>query len=148
MAHFDKAACFILNPISGICIVSDTKTQARRVFEQNERCPIRNVVAQIGDKWSILILFALVDGPDRFNALKSRIQGISQRMLTQTLRDLERDGYIKRTVYPQVPVKVEYELTELGRGLAKPAWQLVSWADDHFDEINAARTRYDEANKQ
>ncbi|AZZ99310.1 helix-turn-helix domain-containing protein [Pseudoalteromonas sp. R3] len=128
--------------------MSDTKTQARRVFEQNERCPIRNVVAQIGDKWSILILFALVDGPDRFNALKSRIQGISQRMLTQTLRDMERDGYVKRTVYAEVPVKVEYELTELGRGLAKSAWQLVSWADDHFDEIASARTRYDEANKQ
>ncbi|KAF7787901.1 hypothetical protein PRUB_a2422 [Pseudoalteromonas rubra] len=127
--------------------MTNTSAPARRVFEQNERCPIRNVVAQIGDKWSILILFALVDGPERFNALKSRIQGISQRMLTQTLRDMERDGYVKRTVYAEVPVKVEYELTELGRGLAKSAWQLVSWADDHFDEITAARARYDEASQ-
>lgn len=127
--------------------MTSTSASARRVFEQNERCPIRNVVAQIGDKWSILILFALVDGPERFNALKSRIQGISQRMLTQTLRDMERDGYVKRTVYAEVPVKVEYELTELGRGLAKSAWQLVSWADDHFDEITAARARYDEASQ-
>ncbi|KNC66418.1 winged helix-turn-helix transcriptional regulator [Pseudoalteromonas ardens] len=127
--------------------MTNTSASARRVFEQNERCPIRNVVAQIGDKWSILILFALVDGPERFNALKSRIQGISQRMLTQTLRDMERDGYVKRTVYAEVPVKVEYELTELGRGLAKSAWQLVSWADDHFDEITAARARYDEASQ-
>ncbi|MCG7534552.1 helix-turn-helix domain-containing protein [Pseudoalteromonas sp. OOF1S-7] len=128
--------------------MTKTSAPARRVFEQNERCPIRNVVAQIGDKWSILILFALVDGPERFNALKSRIQGISQRMLTQTLRDMERDGYVKRTVYAEVPVRVEYTLTELGRGLAKSAWQLVSWADDHFDEISAARTSYDIANKQ
>ncbi|WP_050933038.1 winged helix-turn-helix transcriptional regulator, partial [Vibrio harveyi] len=87
----------------------------RRVFHNNEDCPVRNVVAQIGDKWSLLILFALVDGSERFNALKSRIEGISQRMLTQTLRDLEREGYVNRTVHPEVPVRVEYELTKLGR---------------------------------
>jgi DNA-binding HxlR family transcriptional regulator len=120
--------------------------QMRRVFLNNEDCPIRNVVAQIGDKWSILILFALVDGPDRFNALRSRIEGISQRMLTQTLRDLERDGFVLRTVYPQVPVKVEYELTELGKGLSKSVWQLVSWADDHHEQIRQNRQGYDEEN--
>ena len=120
----------------------------RRVFLNNEDCPVRNVVAQIGDKWSILILFALVDGPDRFNALKSRIEGISQRMLTQTLRDLERDGFVLRTVYPQVPVKVEYELTELGRGLTSSVWQLVSWADDHHGQIHQARQQYDEINEE
>lgn len=120
--------------------------QIRRVFLNNEDCPIRNVVAQIGDKWSILILFALVDGPDRFNALRSRIEGISQRMLTQTLRDLERDGFVLRTVYPQVPVKVEYELTELGKGLSKSVWQLVSWADDHHEQIRQNRQGYDEEN--
>lgn len=119
----------------------------RRVFLNNEECPVRNVVAQIGDKWSILILFALVDGPDRFNSLKSRIEGISQRMLTQTLRDLERDGFVLRTVYPQVPVKVEYELTELGKGLTSSVWQLVSWADDHHDEIRKARQEYDKENE-
>lgn len=118
----------------------------RRRFFNNAACPIRNVVAQIGDKWSILILFALVDGPDRFNSLKSRIEGISQRMLTQTLRDLERDGYVLRTVYPQVPVKVEYELTELGKGLSSSVWQLVSWADDHLETIRQNRVEYDEAN--
>lgn len=117
----------------------------KKVFEQNDECPIRNVVAQIGDKWSILILFSLVDGPDRFNSLKSRIEGISQRMLTQTLRDLERDGYVNRTVYAEVPVKVEYELTELGRGLSNSVWQVVSWADDHHDEIKKARLSYDES---
>lgn len=123
--------------------MSSQNSSERRVFVNNEDCPIRNVVAQIGDKWSILILFSLVDGPDRFNSLKSRIEGISQRMLTQTLRDLERDGFVLRTVYPQVPVKVEYELTELGKGLSSSVWQLVSWANDHHDDIRSARKEYD-----
>ncbi|WP_084144450.1 MULTISPECIES: helix-turn-helix domain-containing protein [Ferrimonas] len=116
----------------------------RRIFHNNEDCPVRNVVAQIGDKWSLLILFALVDGSDRFNALKSRIEGISQRMLTQTLRDLEREGYVNRTVYPEVPVRVEYALTELGRDLVKPLYKLVCWADEHQQEIHRARRSYDE----
>lgn len=123
------------------------KEAERRIFINDENCPIRNVVAQIGDKWSILILFALVDGADRFNSLKSRVQGISQRMLTQTLRDLERDGFVLRTVYPQVPVKVEYELTELGKGLTSSVWKLVSWADDHHGEIREARQTYDKTQK-
>lgn len=118
----------------------------RRVFHNNKDCPVRNVVAQIGDKWSLLILFALVDGSDRFNALKSRIEGISQRMLTQTLRDLERDGYVNRTVYPEVPVRVEYALTELGRDLVKPLYELVCWADDHQEEVKRARRAYDDKN--
>lgn len=117
---------------------------ARRVFYNNEDCPVRNVVAQIGDKWSLLILFALVDGADRFNALKSRIEGISQRMLTQTLRDLEREGYVNRTVYPEVPVRVEYALNEMGSDLVKPLYALVSWADEHQQEIKQARKTYDE----
>lgn len=121
------------------------KTQSeRRMFYNDENCAIRNVVTQIGDKWSMLILFALVDGADRFNALKSRIVGISQRMLTQTLRDLEREGYVKRTVYPEVPARVEYELTEMGRGIVKPLYQLVTWADEHHEQIKRSRQSYDE----
>lgn len=116
----------------------------KRIFHNTDDCPIRNVVAQIGDKWSVLILFALVDGADRFNALKSRVVGISQRMLTQTLRDLEREGYVNRTVYPEVPVRVEYALTDLGRDLVKPLYQLVSWADTHHEDIKSARQAYDE----
>ncbi|MEX6500562.1 winged helix-turn-helix transcriptional regulator [Pseudomonas zhanjiangensis] len=115
----------------------------KRVFHNNDECPIRNVVAQIGDKWSVLILFALVEGPDRFNSLKSRVVGVSQRMLTQTLRDLEREGYVSRTVYPEVPVRVEYELTKMGRDLVKPLYQLVSWAEAHHDEIRRSRKVYD-----
>ena len=116
----------------------------KRVFLNDDKCPIRNVVAQIGDKWSTLILFALVDGADRFNSIKARVIGISQRMLTQTLRDLEREGYVLRTVYPEVPVRVEYELTELGKDLVKPLFELVSWADEHHEEIKRARKAYDE----
>ncbi|QIA64963.1 transcriptional regulator [Vibrio astriarenae] len=122
------------------------ETSERRTFHNNEDCAVRNVVSQIGDKWSLLILFALVDGSDRFNALKSRIEGISQRMLTQTLRDLERDGYVNRTVYPEVPVRVEYELTDLGRKLVKPLYELVCWADEHHDAIRQAREVYDARN--
>ncbi|GLQ30228.1 winged helix-turn-helix transcriptional regulator [Litoribrevibacter albus] len=120
------------------------KQMERRTFENNDECPIRNVVAQIGDKWSMLILFALVDGEDRFNSLKSRVIGISQRMLTHTLRSLEREGFVSRTVYPEVPVKVEYALTDLGRDLVKPLYQLVSWADSHHEEIKCARKAYDD----
>ena len=116
----------------------------RRIFHNTDECPIRNVVAQIGDKWSVLILFALVDGTDRFNSLKSRIIGISQRMLTQTLRDLEREGYVLRTVYPEVPVRVEYALTEMGQGLVKPLYQLVTWAGTHHEQIRVSRKAYDE----
>ena len=83
-----------------------TTENTRRIFQNNQDCPIRNVVAQIGNKWFMLILFAMADGEDRFNSLKSRIVGISQRMLTQTLRDLEREGYVTQTVYPEAPVKV------------------------------------------
>ena len=123
-----------------------TKAEAvRRIFHNTEDCPVRNVVAQIGDKWSVLILFALVDGEDRFNSLKKRVVGISQRMLTQTLRDLEREGFVSRTVYAEVPVKVEYALTDMGRGLVKPLYQLVTWAGDHHDDIRLSRQAYDEA---
>ncbi len=122
----------------------DTQTDQKRVFLNNSDCPIRNVVAQIGDKWSMIVLFALVDGSERFNALKKRIVGVSQRMLTQTLRDLERDGYVSRTVYPEVPVRVEYELTALGKGIVKPLYQLVSWADENHKQINIARDEYDQ----
>lgn len=124
--------------------VVGTEKVDKRVFLNNDECPIRNVVAQIGDKWSMLILFALVEGPDRFNSLKSRVVGISQRMLTQTLRDLEREGYVTRTVYPEVPVRVEYELTAMGRGLVKPLYKLVSWAEVHHDEIKRSRKAYDD----
>lgn len=118
----------------------------KRIYVNDDNCPIRNVVAQIGDKWSLLILFALTEAPERFNSLKKRIDGISQRMLTQTLRDLEREGYVLRTVYPEVPARVEYELTDLGRSLVKPLFSLVSWASENHLQINQSRKSYDETN--
>lgn len=124
----------------------DKTLPEKRVFYNDENCPIRNVVAQIGDKWSMLILFALAEGAERFNALKSRVVGISQRMLTQTLRDLEREGYVSRTIYPEVPVKVEYELTKLGKDIVKPLYQLVVWADANHADIRQARRAYDKRN--
>ena len=126
--------------------MATTKKTEKNIFYNDENCPIRNVVTQIGDKWAMLILFSLVDEADRFNSIKSRIVGISQRMLTQTLRDLEREGYVNRTAYPEVPVKVEYELTEMGRGLVKPLYQLVQWAEQHHDQIKKNRNDYDNQN--
>lgn len=100
------------------------------------------VLARVGDKWSMFIVMLLGDGPVRFNELKRRIDGISQRMLSLTLRNLERDGLVSRTVTPSVPVRVDYALTDLGRSLAVPVRQLGDWAQVHHDAIIAARERY------
>jgi DNA-binding HxlR family transcriptional regulator len=101
------------------------------------------VLARIGDKWSVLIVAILGDGPKRFNEIKRLVGGISQRMLTLTLRGLERDGLVTRTVFPTVPPRVDYELTELGHSLWKPVEALGGWARQHQGEIAAARQRYD-----
>ena len=93
-----------------------------------ERCPIRDVLDQIGDKWSTLLLLTLAEGPQRFGAIKRMVPDISQRMLTQTLRDLQRDGLINRTVFPTTPPSVEYRLTPLGQSLLKPLAGLIAWA--------------------
>lgn len=106
-------------------------------------CPSRQALDRIGDKWSVLILVMLADGPKRFTHLLKRIQGISQKMLTQTLRGLERDGLITRTVYPSVPVRVDYELSDLGRTLTATLSTLERWARDHISDVIAARERYD-----
>ena len=100
------------------------------------------VLTRVGDKWSMLIVMMLGDGPVRFNELKRRIDGISQRMLSLTLRNLERDGLVSRTVTPSVPVRVDYALTDLGRSLAGPVRELGAWARAHHDEMAAARERY------
>jgi DNA-binding HxlR family transcriptional regulator len=104
------------------------------------------VLARVGDKWSVFVIMMLIDGPQRFNELKRTIGGISQRMLTLTLRGLERDGLVTRTVFPTIPPRVDYELTDLGRGLAKPVQALGQWAFAHLPEIEGARTRYDARN--
>src|ERR1700742_1561976 len=105
-----------------------------------------SVLARVGDKWSVLLIMMLDDGPKRFNELKRMIGGISQRMLTLTLRGLERDGLITRTVFPTIPPRVDYELTDLGRGLAKPVQALGQWAFEHKQEIESARMKFDGRN--
>jgi DNA-binding HxlR family transcriptional regulator len=104
---------------------------------------VGTVLARVGDKWSILVVMTLTDGPRRFNELKRIIGGISQRMLTFTLRGLERDGLVSRTVTPTIPPRVDYELTELGRSLQVPVQALGSWAFANLPTIQAARTRFD-----
>ncbi|MFJ5370145.1 winged helix-turn-helix transcriptional regulator [Bosea sp. CER48] len=106
-------------------------------------CPTRRVLDRIGDTWAVLILIALDDGTLRFNELKRRIENISQKMLSQTLKSLERDGLIRREVFPTVPVTVEYSLTGLGRTLSQTVHQLTLWAESHIEEIEEAQLRYD-----
>jgi DNA-binding HxlR family transcriptional regulator len=104
---------------------------------------VASVLARVGDKWSVFVIMTLIGGPQRFNELKRTIGGISQRMLTLTLRGLERDGLVTRTVFPTIPPRVDYELTELGRGLANPVQALGQWAFAHLPEIEGARTKFD-----
>jgi DNA-binding HxlR family transcriptional regulator len=104
---------------------------------------ISTLLSRIGDKWTVLVVQTLADGPRRFNELRREIPSVSQRMLTLTLRNLERDGLVSRTVTPTIPPRVDYELTELGRSLQKPICGLASWAMDHVGEIHAAQSRFD-----
>ena len=108
-------------------------------------CPVRDVLDRVGDKWSVLVLYLLADGTKRFTELRDAIDGISQRMLTVTLRGLERDGLVSRTVYPVVPPRVDYTLTHLGRSLSDTIGDLVRWAERHRASIDQARADYERA---
>lgn len=108
----------------------------------------REVLNRVGDKWSVMVIVVLADGTKRFNDLKRAIDGVSQRMLTITLRGLERDGLIKRTVFATIPPRVEYILTALGRTLVAPAATLATWASRHRPEIQRARMAYDRASRK
>lgn len=101
------------------------------------------VLARVGDKWTVLVVVMLAEGPMRFNVLKRRIGRVSQRMLTLTLRGLERDGLVTRTVFPTIPPRVDYALTALGRSLQTPVVALGEWAFAHLDVMDAARQAYD-----
>jgi DNA-binding HxlR family transcriptional regulator len=107
---------------------------------------VASILARVGDKWSVFVIMMLGDGPKRFNEIKRLIGGISQRMLTLTLRGLERDGLVTRTVFPTIPPRVDYELTDLGRGLSQPVQALGGWAMAHQTEIEDARARFDRKN--
>jgi DNA-binding HxlR family transcriptional regulator len=114
-----------------------------------ERCPaVREVLNRVGDKWSVQIVALLGDGSKRFNELRRSIEGISQRMLTLTLRGLERDGLVSRSVEPTIPPRVDYALTPLGETLLEPIMGLAAWAAEHREAIQGARDRYDRAAKK
>lgn len=106
---------------------------------------VSGILQRIGDKWTVLVIDRLGQGKMRFNELRHAIGGISQKMLTTTLRGLERDGFVTRTVYPTIPPRVEYELTELGCELLKPVHALGEWARQNTARVNEARQRFDEA---
>lgn len=105
-------------------------------------CPSRRLLDRIGDRWTVLIVGALDAGPTRFSALAEKVEGISQKMLTQTLRSLESDGFVTRTVYPVVPPRVEYELTPLGRSLQEPLRALEEWAVANMSEVADSQLAY------
>jgi len=106
-------------------------------------CPTRQVVNRIGDRWSLLVLYALERGTLRFQELRRAVDGVSQKMLTQTLRVLEREGLVRRQVFASVPPRVEYALTPLGRSLSGPIAEIRAWAYGHMDEIERARADFD-----
>jgi DNA-binding HxlR family transcriptional regulator len=106
-------------------------------------CPTRRALDRIGDKWSVLIVGLLAQRTHRFAELRRSIEGISQKMLTQTLRSLERDGLLTRTIYPEVPPRVEYSLTPLGRTLVEPIQAVVAWAETHITQVEAAQRKYE-----
>jgi DNA-binding HxlR family transcriptional regulator len=108
-------------------------------------CPVRDVISQIGGKWSVLLLEALAQRPYRFGELRRMVADISQRMLTQTLRDLQRDGYIDREVFATKPPSVEYSMTDLGRSLYEPLTQLLNWAEANHEAVRAARAKFDQS---
>ena len=106
-------------------------------------CPSRQLLDRVSDKWVSLVLVALGDGSHRYSELARRLAGVSQKMLTQTLRTLERDGLVDRTVTAAVPVRVDYSLTPLGRSLLPVIREVKIWAEQHMDSVEAARARYD-----
>jgi DNA-binding HxlR family transcriptional regulator len=109
-----------------------------------KECASRVVLDRIGDRWTVLVVVALCDGALRFSQLRSKIEGVTPKVLTQTLRALERDGLLTRTVFAEVPPRVEYELTELGRDLLAPIDAVRIWAEQHASRIVANRERHDE----
>ena len=118
-------------------------TPGNKVEPEEDCRAISETLGRIGDKWTVLVVELLADGPVRFNELRRTIGNISQRMLTLTLRGLERDGLVTRTVYPTIPPRVEYELTKLGRTLREPLVAVADWARKHRPAILEARKEFD-----
>jgi DNA-binding HxlR family transcriptional regulator len=109
----------------------------------NPACPTRVVLDRVGDRWSVLVILSLADGPLRFTQLRRRIGGVTAKVLTQTLRAMQRDGLLTREVFAEVPPRVEYTLTELGQSLQEPLLQLTTWAESNVNAVIAAREDHD-----
>ena len=135
-----------MKPSTAKCLSWSARPAAQRASNSDCRA-VASVLARVGDKWSVFVIMLLGDGPRRFNEIKRMVGGISQRMLTLTLRGLERDGLVTRTVFPTIPPRVDYELTDLGRSLWQPVEALGMWAHEHQTEIEGARTRFDGRNE-
>ena len=118
-------------------------TRAAAPHRSGDCNAVSSILSRIGDKWTVLVVMILADGPKRFNELRRAVGGISQRMLTLTLRGLERDGLVRRTVFPTIPPRVDYELTELGQSLRVPIEALGNWAFAHLPVIERARVEFD-----
>jgi DNA-binding HxlR family transcriptional regulator len=123
----------------------DTNETSLAANVLNPDCPSRVVFQRVGDKWASLVVQVLADGPVRFSELRKMVSVVTPKVLTQTLRSLERDGLVTRTIHAQVPPRVDYELTALGSSLLEPLAQLRVWAESHVPAILAARDAYDEA---
>ncbi|WP_433435740.1 winged helix-turn-helix transcriptional regulator [Nonomuraea sp. CA-141351] len=125
----------------------ERRDEARQAFDAYfAQCPSRKLLDRLSDKWVTLLLSALAEGPRRYSDLARRVAGVSQKMLTQTLRGLERDGLVSRTLTPSVPVRVDYALTPLGESLMPLVAAIKSWAETHIEDVEAARDRYDATN--
>ena len=131
--------------------MSDTNIPVRAIEASDSHEGCREVVptlARIGDKWTVMVVGALSNGPMRYNQIARQVEGISQRMLTLTLKGLEQDGLVSRTMYPTIPPRVDYELTELGRSLIVPLQSLHSWAVEHRPAMLAAREAFAKREQQ
>ena len=123
---------------------ADRREEAKQAFDAYfAECPSRKLLDRLSDKWVTLVLTGLASGPRRYSDLSRRIAGVSQKMLTQTLRGLERDGLVRRTVTPLVPVRVDYELTPLGESLMPLVAAIKGWAEANIQTVEAARKTYD-----
>lgn len=125
-------------------VAQDRQTAKEEFDAYLASCPSRMLLDRISDKWVTLIICALGEGPHRYSELRQRIAGVSEKMLTQTLRSLERDGLVTRTVTPSVPVRVDYELSRLGTSLLGPIAVLKDWAEEHMPTVTNARETYDD----
>jgi len=129
--------------VDPVCKPPDAACEQAGPAREPSMCHAREVLQRVGDKWSVFVIDLLGQGTMRFGELHRSIDGITSRMLTVTLRGLERDGIVSRTIHPVIPPRVDYELTAMGRTLLDTIGRLVSWTDSHLPEIDAARAAYD-----